>query len=94
VPYTNPEDVDPDLDDLTRAELAELGGAPPVVAQVLDEWNQRHTGITSSSHGVGLFLDLLGAEGYRVTPIEAPDIGTLLPNLHRWGVARVDAAAW
>lgn len=31
---TNPEDFEPDLDDLTRAQLYELGDMPGVVATV------------------------------------------------------------
>lgn len=73
------DDVD-DLDTLTRSDLAELDGPAYTVACVLDDWNHRLHGLTSSSHGVGLFLDLLAAEGWRVTPIDpGPPIGSLLP---------------
>jgi hypothetical protein len=57
-----------DLDQLTRDQLADLDGPAHAVAAVLDEWNHREHGVTSSSHGVGLFLDLLAAEGLQVTP--------------------------
>ncbi|TDD37851.1 hypothetical protein E1287_07280 [Actinomadura sp. KC06] len=80
--YINPEDYEPDgeaLDRMTRAQLAELPGPERTVADVLDEWNRREHGVISSSHGAGLFLDLLAAEGYRVTPIDAPDLSELLP---------------
>lgn len=74
------EPPDPDLDDLTRGELAELDGPAATVADVLDDWVARRFGITSSAHGVGLFLDLLAADGYRVTPIDpGPPIEDLLP---------------
>lgn len=76
-------DVEPDLDRLTRSELAELPGPAHPVAQALDEWNHRENGITSSAHGVGLFLDLLAEHGHRVTPIPAPD--SMLPPPHRVG---------
>lgn len=76
---TNPEDYEPDLDTLTRADLAELPGPASTLADVLDEWNHREHGVTSSHHGVGLFLELLADRGYRVTPIEASDIAELLP---------------
>jgi hypothetical protein len=73
-------EVDPELDDLTRAQLSEFGGAPPVVASVLDDWLARMHGILSGSHNAGLFLDLLAARGYRVTPIDpGPPFEQLLP---------------
>jgi hypothetical protein len=73
------EDVD-DLDTLTRAQLAERDGPTYTVACVLDDWLHRLHGISSSSHGAGLFLDLLAAEGYRVTPIgPLPSLDQLLP---------------
>lgn len=80
--YTNPEDYEldgEDLDRMTRDQLAELPGPERMVAQVLDDWNRRENGVTSSSHGVGLFLDLLAAEGFCVTPIEEPALSELLP---------------
>lgn len=58
-----------DLDDVRRAELPEM---PSAVAHVLDDWLMRKHGVMSSAHGVGLFLDLLAAEGYRVGPIVVP----------------------
>jgi hypothetical protein len=75
------EPPDPDLDDLTRADLAELAHLPAsAVADVLDEWLLRAHGVTSSAHNVGLFLDLLAADGYRVTAIDpGPPIESLLP---------------
>ena len=78
---TDPIDPpDPDLDDLTRAQLHELNGPAGPVADVLDEWLFRNYGITSSSHGVGLFLDLLAVEGWRVTKIDpGPPLDELLP---------------
>lgn len=75
---TNDDDHE-DLDTLTRAELAELDGPAWTVAGVLNEWNRRHNGVRSSSHGAGLFLDLLAAEGWRVTPIgPLPSLAELL----------------
>lgn len=79
---TEPVDPpDPDLDDLTRDQLAELGGAPPVVAEVLDSWLSRAQGlIPGRGHYAGLFLDMLAAEGYRVEPIDTgPPLSELLP---------------
>jgi hypothetical protein len=76
----NDDYPDPDLDDLTRGQLAELVGPAYTVACVLDDWNHRPHGITSGNHGVGLFLDLLAAEGYRVTAIDpGPPLSGLLP---------------
>lgn len=69
---------DPDLDSMTRDQLAELSGPELVVSEVLDDWRYRQHGIVSSAHGVGLFLDLLAAEGYRVTPIDVPE-GPMIP---------------
>jgi len=78
---TEPADYpDPDLDDLTREQLAEMDGPARAVADVLDDWVCRRHGILSSHHGVGLFLDLLAAEGWRVTPIDpGPPLDQLLP---------------
>jgi len=61
---------EPDLDTLTRAELAELDPMYLTVVEALDQWHYRGL-------GVGTFLDLLAAKGYRVTPIEVSEI--LLP---------------
>lgn len=78
---TAPQEIDPDLDVLTRAQLAELPGPAWDVAQILDEWMFRLHGSASSQHGVGLFLDLLAARGYRVEPIApGPPLGALLPT--------------
>lgn len=76
------ENYEPDLDDLRRDQLweTELGDLPGHVSQVLDEWLHTQHGVLSSSHGVGAFLDLLAAEGYRVTPIDpGPSFEQLLP---------------
>lgn len=63
--YIREQEPDPeqDLDNLTRDQLAELSGPAAHVAAVLDEWLHRLHGVTSSSHGAGLFLDLLAARG-------------------------------
>lgn len=76
---TSPDDDPDDLDSRTRDQLAELAGPEWTVASVLDDWLMRLHGRASSNHGAGLFLDLLAAEGYRVTPIPASNIGDLLP---------------
>ena len=78
----NPEDLEPDLDDLDRDQLWEtgLGDMPGHVANVLDDWLHQCHGVLSSSHNTGTFLDLLAAEGFRVTPIDpGPPIEELLP---------------
>jgi hypothetical protein len=75
----NPENYEPDLDDLPRAQLREFGDMPGDVADVLDEWLAAQHGVFSSHHGVGSFLDGLAAVGYRVTPIPQSDIADLLP---------------
>ncbi len=69
------------LDRLPRAELGntELGPMPAVVAFVLDDWMFTQHGVLSGHHGVGVFLDLLAAAGYRVTPIAAPRFDDLMP---------------
>lgn len=78
--HENDDLIDPDLDWLTRDQLAELDGPAYTVACVLDDWNRQLHGVISSHHGAGLFLDLLAAEGWRVTPIDpGPPIGELLP---------------
>lgn len=69
----NPEDYQPEPDDLTRAELDELAHLPwAAVACALDEWNHRLHGVLSSAHGVGLFLDLLNEAGWHLVRNEAP----------------------
>jgi len=74
----NAEDYEPDPDDLTRAELAELAHLPwSDLAEVLDEWSHRLHGALSSAHGVGLFLDLLGEHGWEIT--RRPEPVTLPP---------------
>ena len=73
------ENYEPDLDDLTRAQLREIDKLPGDVAGVLDEWLATQHGVFSSHHGVGSFLDGLAAAGYRVTPIPRSDIADLLP---------------
>jgi hypothetical protein len=75
---TNPEDFEPDLDNLRRDQLHELG-MPGDVADVLDGWLHEQHGVMSSHHGVGSFLDALAAVGYRVTRIEVPAFDELLP---------------
>lgn len=75
---SNPQDYEPDLDDLTRSQLYELG-MPGVVADALDDWLHAQHGMMSSHHGVGTFLEALAAEGYRVTPIVAPSMAEMLP---------------
>ena len=72
---------EPDLDNLPRAQLREgtLGDMPGDVADVLDDWLHQCHGILSSHHNVGVFLDLLAATGYRVTPIHpGPPLEQLL----------------
>lgn len=72
--HDNDDLAEPDLDTLTRAELAELDGPAATVAGILDEWLHRLHGITSGQHGAGLFLDLLAAEGWRVERIQVPPV--------------------
>lgn len=77
------EPPDPDIDSLTRADLREWAHMPELaaVADVLDEWMLRAHGVTSSAHNVGLFLDLLAAEGYRVGPIETATLLDVMPDV-------------
>lgn len=77
----NPDDYEPDLDDLPRSQLREgaLGDMPGDVADVLDEWLHDEHGVISSHHRLGSFLDRLAAVGYRVTKIEVPSFEELLP---------------
>jgi hypothetical protein len=75
------DDPDLDLDDLTRAELAELAHLPYAdLASTLDEWLSREHGVYSSSHGVGLFLDLLADRGLSVVRDEVPPLGLPPPD--------------
>lgn len=76
---TEPQEPDVDLDSLRRDQLGEIDPMHPVLADVLDEWLLRMHGITSGGHYVGAFLEFLAAQGYRVTPIEVPDLADLLP---------------
>lgn len=69
----NPEDFEPDLDDLRRDQLHELG-MPGVVADVLDDWLATQHGVMSSNHGVGAFLDELAAPG-RLGPLTGHKLG-------------------
>jgi hypothetical protein len=79
---SEPQEVDPDLDDLTAAQLAELSGPAATVAGVLGDWLWLTRKIAPSGHhSVGTFLELLAAEGYRVTKIEAPAATDLLPEV-------------
>lgn len=69
------DDPDVDLDDLTRAQLAELAHEPYAdVASALDEWLSRAHGVHSSHHGVGLFLDLLNERGLAIIRDELPPL--------------------
>lgn len=77
--HENDDLMDPGLDTLSRADLAEVGGPAYTVACVLDDWNRQLHGVVSSHHGAGLFLDLLAAEGWRVIPIDpGPSLDELL----------------
>lgn len=74
------EDYEHEPDDLTRAALADLNPMWSAICGVLDDWLLRQHGVTSGHHGVGLFLDLLAADGYRVEAIDpGPPIEQLLP---------------
>lgn len=75
---TYDENYEPDLDDLRRDQLHELG-MPGDVADVLDDWLHDEHGVMSSHHHVGSFLDRLAAVGYRVTKIEVLSFEELLP---------------
>lgn len=54
------------LDRLIRAQLGDWEGA----ADALDDWLFRKHRILSSSHGLGLLLDLLADAGYTVVPAD------------------------
>lgn len=78
----DPDGYEPDgaaLDRMTRAQLAELHGPERAVADILDDWLRREHGVISSSHGVGMFLDLLAEAGYQIMPITA-DCSILPPT--------------
>lgn len=72
-------DPDVDLDMLDRAAVRELGGAPAVLVDVLDDWLFQAHGTSSSAHYVQMFLELLAVAGYRVTPIDAPAFEDVMP---------------
>lgn len=76
---TAPDEHDVDLDRLTREQLGEIDPMHRVAADVLDDWVVRRFGILSGHHGVGLFLELLAADGYRVTKIDVPALDHLPP---------------
>lgn len=61
-----------DLDTVPLRELGEIDPMYPIVANALDEWrtHMRRFGGARDYHGIGLFLELLAAEGYRVTKID------------------------
>lgn len=77
--YSNPEDAEADLDAVPFHELAEHGDLPYAVATALVEWREHVYGKGLYDHNVATFLDTLADNGYCVTKIEAPDLGTLLP---------------
>lgn len=78
--YSNPEDYEPDPDDLTRAQLAESDPMLRAVADALDEWLWKEHQVASSHHGAGHFWTLLHEHGYRVVPNEPmPDLADVLP---------------
>lgn len=77
--YSNPEDVEADLDAVPFHELAEYGELPCMVATALVEWRESVYGEGLYHHNVATFLDILAGHGYGVVKIEAPDLGTLLP---------------
>lgn len=71
---------EPDLDDLTRAELWEHDERAAITAEVLDDWLHTQHGVISGAHCVGSFLELLADRGYRVTAIDpGPPLEELLP---------------
>lgn len=69
-----PAPAGPGVDE-SRGALTELVHLPGIAAtaSALDDWLLQLHGIVSPSHGVGLFLDLLAGQGYRVTRIGAAD---------------------
>jgi hypothetical protein len=79
-PMANPEDYEPDPDDLTRAQLAESDPMLAAVGNALDEWLHAHHGILSSHHNAGHFQRLLYEYGYRVVPNEPTSFPPLPPS--------------
>lgn len=77
--YSNPEDVEADLDAVPLGELAEHGDMFYAVATVLVTWRKQVVGENMDHHAVATFLDTLADNGYGVTKIEAPSLDTLLP---------------
>lgn len=78
--YSNREDIEPDVDTMTRGELAELVHLPySDVADTLDEWLHSQHGIMPGNHGVGVFLDALAARGWRIERIPVSDFCSMLP---------------
>lgn len=70
-----------DLDRMSRTELAEWAHKPYAdIASTLDEWLSREHGVYSSSHGVGLFLDLLADHGLSVVRDEVPPLPESRPT--------------
>ena len=70
---------EPDLDDLTREQLAEYDPLARAVADTLDEWLYRMHGITAGLHNAGAFLEFLVLRGYQVTAVEpVPSLEELL----------------
>lgn len=82
---SEPQEHEPDLDELRRDQLHELAGPAGTVADVLDEWvterfgEDHRAGWEPGAHGVGHFLELLADKGYRVEPIgPVPSLADLL----------------
>jgi hypothetical protein len=77
--YSNPEDYEPDPDDMTRDQLAESDPMLYAVAESLDDWLVMHHGILSSHHNAGHFWTLLYEHGYRIVPNEPMSFPLLPP---------------
>lgn len=78
--YNNPECLDADLNEVPAEELGEHDPMYVAVNDALTEWYcDPYVGDPHYEHRVATFLDTLAARGYRVTKIEAPDLGTMLP---------------
>lgn len=78
--YSNPEDLDADLNEVPAEELGEFDPMLVAVNEALTEWYcDPLTGDPHYNHRVATFLDTLADRGYRVVKIEAPDLATLLP---------------